>query len=40
MPFGKKGTDSETHYDQVYAHIIKRALDRVGLDCLRADEIQ
>jgi hypothetical protein len=39
MPFGKKGTASENHYDQVYAHIIKRALDRAGLACRRADEI-
>lgn len=39
MPFGKKGSEKELHYDTVYEHIIKRAVKEAGFRCLRADEI-
>ncbi len=39
MPFGKKGTENEQHYDVVYNHVHKRAVEDAGFTVVRADKI-
>ncbi len=39
MPFGKKGTDDEQHYNMVYEHVHRRAVEDAGFASVRADEI-
>lgn len=39
MPFGQQGSKDKAHYDEVYEHVIKRALEPIGIECVRADRM-
>lgn len=40
MPISESGEYSKGHFLRVYEHIIKPACQRVGLDCIRADDVK
>ena len=39
MPFGASGTREKSHYDQVYEHVIERALNGIGIQCTTANRM-